>query len=173
MVTNSLKLWSAWKGNRLIRYQKNTNNTQKSIHKIWVMFYDDKIIIPKNRRNTVITLLRKGHPSINKMTHAAKLFWWPKKSKDIQQKCDKRVLFKMTGKSIKPQLPMSETNYLSRADKTNQEIQLDFIGPITNKQRRFFILVLINRYSRWPAACICETPTRKTAKSFLEQYVTL
>ena len=43
-----------------------------------VMFYDDKIIIPKKLRNTVITLLQKVQLSINKMTHAAKLFWWPK-----------------------------------------------------------------------------------------------
>ena len=29
----------------------------------------------------------------------------------------------MTGKSIKPQMPMSEIYYLPPADKTNQEIQ--------------------------------------------------
>ena len=38
-----------------------------------VIFYDDKIIVPKNLRNTVITLLLKGHPSINRMTHPSKL----------------------------------------------------------------------------------------------------
>ena len=59
--------------------------------RLGVMFFDDKIIIPKNLRNTVITLLHKGNPSNNKMTHAAKLFWWPKIAKDIQQKCDECV----------------------------------------------------------------------------------
>ena len=107
------------------------------------------------------------------MTHTAKCFWWPRITKDIQQKCDECVPCKMTGKSIKPQLPMSEINYLQPADKTNQEIQLDFIGLIRSKQRRFPILGWIDRYSRWPAACICESPTGKTAKSFLEQYITL
>ena len=85
----------------------------------------------------MITHLRKGHPSNNKMTHDAKLFWWPRITKDIQQKCDKCVPCKMTDTSIKPPLPMSERNYPSLADETKQEIQLDFVGPIRNKQRRF------------------------------------
>ena len=34
-------------------------------------------------------------------------------------------------------------------------------------------MLSIDRYSRWPAACICEAPTGKTAKNFLEQYITL
>ena len=79
----------------------------------------------------------------------------------------------MTGKSIKPQIPMSEINYLPPTDKPNEEIQLDFIGPIRFKQRRFFILISNDRYSRWPAACICEAPNGKTAKTFLELYFSL
>ena len=98
---------------------------------------------------------------------------WSKITKDIQQKCDECVPCKMTGKSIKPQLLMSEIFYLPPADETNQETQLYFIEPMRYKQRRFFILVSIDRYTRWPAACICESPTGKTAKSFLEQNITL
>ena len=79
----------------------------------------------------------------------------------------------MAGKNIKPQLPMTEIIYLPPVEKTNQEIQLDFIGPIRFKHRRFYILLSIDRYSRWPAASICEAPTGKTAKNFLKQYITL
>ena len=50
---------------------------------------------------------------------------------------------------------------------------MDFIGPIRFKHRRFYILISIDRYSRWPAACICEAPTGKTAKIFLQQYILL
>ena len=134
-----------------------------------VVFYDDKIIIPQTLRRTIITLPHKGHPAINKMSAAAKPFWWPKLTKQIQNKCDECIPFKMTGKSIKPQIPMSEINYLPPTDKPNEEIQLDFIGPIRFQQRRFFILISIDRYSRWPAACICEAPNGNTAKIFLEQ----
>ena len=68
---------------------------------------------------------------------------------------------------------MTEVNYIPPTEKPNQEIQLDFVGPMRFKQRRFFILVSIDRYSGWPAAWICETPTCKTGKSFLEQYINL
>ena len=32
---------------------------------------------------------------------------------------------------------------------------------------------MTDRYGRWPAACICESPNSKTAKNFLEQYIVL
>ena len=63
-------------------YKQYTKNLST---KFGVVPYDDKIIIPKTLRNTVITLLHKGHPSINKLTHATKVFWWPKITEDIQQ----------------------------------------------------------------------------------------
>ena len=36
-----------------------------------------------------------------------------------------------------------------------------------------FILISIDRYSRLSAACICETPSGRTIKIFIEQYITL
>ena len=107
------------------------------------------------------------------MSAAARSFWLPKITKDIQAKCDDCIPCRMTGKSIKPQIPMTEINYLPLVEKPNQEIQLDFVGPIRFKHRRFYILVSIDRYSRWPAACICEAPNGRTAKTFLEQYILL
>ena len=53
-----------------------------------VVFYDDRIIIPKSLRTTIIMLLHKGHAAINKMTAAAKPFWWLRLVRDIQLKCD-------------------------------------------------------------------------------------
>ena len=39
-----------------------------------LVFFEEKIIVPAYLRTTVITLLHKGHPAINKMTMAAKHF---------------------------------------------------------------------------------------------------
>ena len=71
-----------------------------------VVFYDDKIIIPQTLRRTIITLLHRGHPAINKISAEAMPFWWPKITKEIQNKCDDCIPCKMTGRSIKPQFPM-------------------------------------------------------------------
>ena len=93
-------------------------------------------------------LLHKRQAAINEMTAAAKPFWWPQLIRDIQQKCDECIPCKMAGKNIKPQLAMTEIINLPPAETTNQEIQLDFIGPIRIKHRRFNILISIDRYSR-------------------------
>ena len=94
-------------------------------------------IKPKSLRTTIFMLLDKGHAAINKMTTAAKPFWWPRMTRENQQKCDECIPCKMAGKNIKPQLPLTEINYLPLVEKRNQEIQLDFIGPIRFKHRRF------------------------------------
>ena len=107
------------------------------------------------------------------MNHGVRPFWWPKLTKDIQTKCKICIPCKMSGKSIRPQLPMTEINYLPPAEKPNQEIQLEFIGPIIFKHRRIYILISVDRYSRWPAACTCQVPTSNTSKLFLDQYILL
>ena len=66
---------------------------------------------------------------------------------------------------------MTEVKCLPPTEKPNQEIQMDFFGPIRFKQRRIFILGSIDRYSRWSAACSCETLAGKTAKRVLEQNI--
>ena len=50
---------------------------------------------------------------------------------------------------------------------------MDFAGPKRFKHRRFKILISIDKFSSWPAACKCEIPNGKTAKNFLEQTITL
>ena len=88
-------------------HRKNTNHS-KSTSQPDLVFYDDRIVIPKALRRTIIMLQHKGHAAINKMTSAAKLFWWPKLQKDIQQKCEKSISCRIKGKSIKPQMPRTE-----------------------------------------------------------------
>ena len=61
-----------------------------------LVFYEDKIIVPKNLRTTIISLLHKGHPAIDKMSMAARHFWWSRITEAIQKKCDNCVPCKMT-----------------------------------------------------------------------------
>ena len=48
----------------------------------------------------------------------------------------------MSSKNIKPNLHNTEKNQLPALSKPNEEIQLDFIGPITEKSQKFFIFTL-------------------------------
>ena len=138
-----------------------------------LVFYEDRIIVPKNLRTTVISLLHKGHPAINKMSMAARHFWWPKITEAIQKKCDGCIPCKMSGKNIKPNLHNTEKNQLPALDKPNEEIQLDFIGPFTERNQRFFILLSMDRFSKWPAASLCKLTDGETTVKFMEQYINL
>ena len=53
-----------------------------------LVFLENKIIVPKNPWTTVISLLYKGHPDINKITLAAQQFWLPKVAEAIHMKCE-------------------------------------------------------------------------------------
>ena len=136
-----------------------------------LVFIEDKIIVPKNLRANVISLLHKGQPAINKMTLAARHFWWMTEA--IQKKCETCLPCKMSGKNIKSNIPSIEKNSLPPLNNPNEEIQLDLIGPITERNRRFYILLSMDRYSKWPAASFCASTDGETAVNFLEQYIRL
>ena len=89
----------------------------------------------------------------------------------IQKKCESCNPCKISGKSIKPDIPSTETNHLPRLENANEEIQLDFIGPITVDNRRFHILLSMDRFSKWQAASFCTSTDGETAIKFLEQYI--
>ena len=138
-----------------------------------LVFIEDKIIVPKNLRATIISLLHKGHPAINKMSPAARHFWWPRMTEAHQKKCETCLPCKMSGKNIKPNILSTEINSDPPLDNPNEEIQLDFIGPMTENNRRFYILLSIDRYSKWPAASFCTSTDGETAVKFLDQYIRL
>ena len=125
-----------------------------------------------NLRTTVISIVHKGHPAI-KMALSAKHFWWPKLTEAIQRKCDNCIPCKLSGQIIEPNIPKSEQNNLTPLSAPNEEIQLDVIGPITDQNRRFYILLSMDRYSKWPAASLCKTTHGETVIKFLEQHCNL
>ena len=47
---------------------------KKPSSRIELVFIEDKIIVPTNLRTTIISLLHKGHPAINKMTNCRKTY---------------------------------------------------------------------------------------------------
>ena len=79
----------------------------------------------------------------------------------------------MSGKNIKPNIPYTEKNSLPPLNSPNAEIQLDFISPITDNNRRFYILLSMDRFSKWPAACFCRSTDGEAAVKCLEQYINL
>ena len=90
--------------------EKYQRSRKKSSTRYGLVFYGDRIIVPKDLKTTAISLLQKGHPTINKMSMAARHFWWPKITEAIQKKCDGCIPCRMCRKNIEPNLHNTEKN---------------------------------------------------------------
>ena len=134
------------------------------------LFYNDRIVIPEAMRSMIIAMLHHGHVSINKMDKSAEAVWWPSLHHEISDKAENCPSCRTAGKNLKTQLPQSEINRLEILTEPGQEIQLDFAGPIKSKFRGdVYILVAINRFSKWPTAQLCEnTDSRTVIKTLIK-----
>ena len=138
-----------------------------------LLFYNDKIVIPENMRSTIIAMLHQGHISKNKMEQLADAFWWPGPHREIHEKAETCPSCRAAGKNIITQIPSIEKNNLDILTEPNQEIQLDFAGPINSKSRGdVYILVALDRFSIWPTAQVCKNTDTRTVLKFLTEYFT-
>ena len=136
-----------------------------------LLFYNDKIVIPEAMRSTIIAMLHQGHPSATKMDQSSAAFWWPGLYREIKEKAENCPSCRSSGKNLTTQLPSTEKNYLEILSEPNQEIQLDFAGPIKSKTRGdVYILVAVDRFSKWPTAKICKNTDTRTVLKFLTEY---
>ena len=138
-----------------------------------LLFYNDKIVIPEAMRSTIITMLHQRHVSINKMDQSVEAFCWPGLRCEIREKAEICPSGRAAGKSLKTQLPRTEINRLEILTEPGQENQLDFAGPIKSKSRGdIYILVAIDRFSKWPTAQVCKNTDSRTVKKFSTEYCT-
>ena len=138
-----------------------------------LLFYNDRIVIPENMQSTIIAMLHHGHVSKNKMEQLAEAFWWPGLNRDIREKAETCPSCRAAGKNIITQIPSTKKNNLEILTEPNQEIQLDFAGPIKSKSRGdVYILVAVDRFSKWPTAQVCKSAGTRTVLKFLTEYFT-
>ena len=124
-------------------------------------------------RSTIIAMLHQGHTSTAKMDQLAEAFWWPGMHREKHEKAETCPCCRDAGKNIITQIPSTEKNNLEILTEPNQEIQLDFAGPIKSKTRGdVYILVAVDRFSKWPTAQLCTNTDTRTVLKFLTNYFT-
>ena len=89
------------------------------------------------------------------------------------KKCESCLPCKLSGKNIRRNIPSTETIILPQLDSPIEEIQMDFIGPITENNRQFYFLLSIDRFGKWTAASYCTSTDGGKAMKFHEQYIRL
>ena len=85
------------------------------------------------------------------------------------EKCQECTLF---GKNLKPASTFNTAKSLPVLSGPNQELQLDFAGPILEeKGSKIFLLVAIDRFSKFPSVLISKTTGAKKVTKFLDSYI--
>ena len=75
------------------------------------------------------------------------------------------------GKKIKPLLKKKQFGKISKSEKPNDEIALEFAGPFQNAEHgKKYLLVAIDNFSAWADALFLHKPTTKKVIEFLKNY---
>ena len=116
--------------------------------------------------------IHRNHPGESGMMHLANLIWFPRIHREIvtlTQNFQPRIKI---GKNLKPIIPNSKVAQLPPLLEPNEEIQLDFAGPIMDEQQKdSYIFASADRFSRYPHAKVYHKCDADTAIEYLEKYI--
>ena len=75
------------------------------------------------------------------------------------------------GKNLKPVVPASKWKPLLTCTEPNEEIQIDFGGPITNeKEQDIYFLACFDRFSKFPTVEVSEKANEPNVLKFSDDY---
>ena len=118
---------------RLKEFDRTYWELRDSLHnRNGVLCYDEKVVIPTKLRPQLMQIFHAAHPGQLGMLDVSASAWWPKKNRQLIQKAQKCVPCRGIGKNFKPLVPHNNFVPLPKLVEPNQEIQLDFAGPIFN-----------------------------------------
>ena len=121
-----------------------------SFNEIGCILYDDKFYIPPSLRDITLQSIHKTHTGQTGMMYTAQLIWFPRIHKEIvliAQRCKPCTII---GKNLKPVVPKNKHTNLTELQEINEGIQIDFTGPIPDNNKDSYILVSVDRLSRYP-----------------------
>ena len=135
------------------------------------LLYDGKLVIPYQLQNTIINTVHRTHPGQVGMIRLANLIWFPHIHRTIKLRAENCKQCTDQGKNLKPIIPKTNLGKLPKLLEPNQEIQLDFARPLPNESNNeIYILVAIDRFSRYPSAVVHPNCDASTAIDFLQKY---
>ena len=133
---------------------------------------DERIVIPKLIKDAVLEDIHSTHPGSFAMLSLAQNIWWPYIHRDILAKASECKACTEIGKNLKSGIPHRKWTPLPKCSETNDEIQLDFGGPILNEKciEQYFF-TSIDRYSKNPTAEIVNNASGPNVIKFFNNYI--
>ena len=129
-------------------------------------------MIPASLKQLVINSLHQTHPGQSGMLQLAGLVWFPRIHREITAKAQSCGDCIKKGKNLKPVAPKKSLGILPKLSEPNEEIQIDFAGPIPFREHKqnYYVLVSVDRLTRYPHAELFKDCDTQTALNYLEEY---
>ena len=91
---------------------------------------------------------------------------------DLEKKAKNCSACLNAAKNLKPQPPNAEKSKIEPPKNPREELQINFTGNLNSKHLNSspFILVVVDKNSRWPVANICKVINHDTVITFLREY---
>ena len=115
------------------RYYYNLRN-DLAVARSGCLLYDGKLVIPHQLQNLVINAVHRTHPGQVGMIRLANLIWFPQIHRTIALRAKNCKQCLDQGKNLKPIISKSKLGTLPKLSEPNEELQLDFAGPIIDKK---------------------------------------
>ena len=150
------------------------------IHSYWRDLYvrsgcvctDKNVAIPKVLREAMIDGIHTSHPGTWRMICMATHCWWPYMHRELIVKTTECKPCTVIGKNLKSVFPAEQFNPHIPCVEPNQEIQFDFGGSIFDeKVNEIYFLTAIDRFSKYPTACIYDKANGPNVLNFLDMYI--
>ena len=139
-----------------------------------LLFLDNKFVFPPTIRRIFNLMLHETHPGQFGMKSLAEYLCWPHIYREIYHHGRACSQCLKAGKNIKVLLGTHNISKLPTLTFANEEINLDFAGPLdTFWDNKKYILLCIDRSTKFPLAKIVnlyENTSTKNVISFLNDY---
>ena len=143
-----------------------------SVNENGCILYDGKLYIPPNLRDIALQSIHKTHTGQAGMMYMAQLIWFPRIHREIVIMAQRCKPCTAIGKNLKPIIPKNKHTHLNNLQEPNEEVQIDFIGPTLDNNKYTYILVSVDRFSRYPHAKAYHNCNTERAIEFLKSYMT-
>ena len=148
-------------------------NTRNRLHvREDCLLVDERIVIPTKLRQTILESLHLTHPGSAAMLDLSEYVWFPPIHRTIVQMAQNWKQCTEQGKNLKPILGENSSFQTEPAVEPNEEVKLDFAGPLPDELNRdAYILVAIDKWSKFPTAKVVSNTTADIAIKFMQRYI--
>ena len=162
-------------GRPLDRFGAYLKTFQWDIHiKDWLIFNDNKLIVPAALRSPFMSLLQKTHQGQFGMKSLAENIWWPHLYREIYCHGKHCIQCIKVCKNLKVNLGTNNIEKLLNLSEPNEELDLDFAGPLDqNCGNSKCLLLCIDRFSKFPSAKMVNNISTSSILSFMSEHCQL